>query len=279
MVTLPTVDGLRYRASKVSAGAKNHLGPRPSILPRRFHAYGVGTAKSGTTSLAAIFQPHYRSRHEPLSRPLLLQAAKRPDGLGEPTGFPVLRRDVQLRLEMDSSQLNFVILGDLVRAFPDARFVVTIRDCFSWVESFINHQLSRPPKPRSGPLWSQFRDDRFRASQLRHPPEEIELQRRGLYTLEGYFSYWALHNRAALDLIPADRRLILRTTDIGNSLDQLATFLSIPVETLSGGQAHENRAKGRYGVLDEVPQDHVIAVARQQCGELMEELFPTECRW
>src|SRR5262245_45459608 len=37
---------------------------RPLLLPRRFHAFGVGMPKTGTHSLAAVFE-RYRALHEP----------------------------------------------------------------------------------------------------------------------------------------------------------------------------------------------------------------------
>ncbi len=44
---------------------------RHRLLPRNFHAYCVGTDKSGTKSLAAILQKNYRSAHEPTARGLI----------------------------------------------------------------------------------------------------------------------------------------------------------------------------------------------------------------
>ena len=41
------------------------------LLTGHFHAYCVGTEKSGTKSLAAILQKNYRSAHEPTARGLI----------------------------------------------------------------------------------------------------------------------------------------------------------------------------------------------------------------
>jgi len=255
--------------------AASAVRPRPWLLPRRFHAYGVGTAKSGTSSLAAMFSEHYRSAHEPDPQPLFAHAAAIVRDDWATATFPVRRRDRKLRLEMDSSQLNFIVLTELVREFPDAKFVLTMRDCFGWLDSFVNHQLSHPVDAS----WRQFRELRFRADELSHPAEERALEERGLYTLEGYLSYWAQHNQAALRILPPGRRLVVKTGDITSAVPAIARFLSIPVGTLAADKAHANRARASFNVLDEVPERHLVETARRTCGAVMEEYFPNECRW
>lgn len=42
---------------------KNNL--RSFVKPQKFRAYCVGTAKSGTHSVSAIFEKNYRASHEP----------------------------------------------------------------------------------------------------------------------------------------------------------------------------------------------------------------------
>ena len=55
----------------------------------------------------------------------------------------VHRRDKALWLEMEASAFNVHVLDLLVQEFPHARFILTIRDCYSWVDSALNHQLGR----------------------------------------------------------------------------------------------------------------------------------------
>ena len=85
------------------------------INPRKAHLYCVGTAKSGTHSIAAIFRDRLRSDHEPenqeVIRAILDLAAGRLDD--EALRRYVLERDRRLWLEVDSSQLNFFLLDTI----------------------------------------------------------------------------------------------------------------------------------------------------------------------
>ena len=49
------------------------------------------------------------------------------------------------------------LLHKLVELFPTAKFVLTIRDPLSWVDSFINHQLAHSASEK----WLAFRDWKF----------------------------------------------------------------------------------------------------------------------
>ncbi|CAN5784568.1 hypothetical protein BH23GEM9_BH23GEM9_29150 [soil metagenome] len=245
---------------------------RRSLRRRRFQAYCIGTAKSGTASIAEIFRPGYRVGHEPdaelLIERILSSAAER----GERADADFLRaRDRRLRLELDSSQLNLYLAENLARTFPRAQFILTVREPLDWVDSFINHQLSRP----ASEVWRRFRDHRF----LRGPNEQQEeqvLREHGLYTLEGYLSYWSWHNQRALEVIPAERLLVLRTRELGTSIPRLAEFLQIPASTLAPGKAHANRARTQLGILGQLPGEYLDAMVRRHCGVLMQRFFPEQ---
>ena len=107
--------------------------PARSGAPRRFHAYGVGMAKSGTHSLAAVFQ-NYRAMHEPQHEQMLhaiLAADQGSFSADERIEF-LTGRDRKLQLEIDVSQLNYFFLPELVALFPAAMFILTMRDCDPW---------------------------------------------------------------------------------------------------------------------------------------------------
>src|SRR5262245_1998795 len=107
---------------------------------RRTRLYCVGTGKSGTHSIASMFSKNVRAGHEPEAVPLMEKfIAWKGARLDEAQFTQWLRaRDRRLALEVDSSTLNRDIAGILVREFPGARFVLTIRDCYSWCNSHMN---------------------------------------------------------------------------------------------------------------------------------------------
>ena len=112
--------------------------------PRRFRAYGVGMTKTGTHSLAAIFS-RFRSAHEARHEAMLAAILDRASNhiTAEQQASFLEERDRSLDLEMDVSQLNYFVLENLLALFADAKFILTIRDCYTWLDSLINHQLGR----------------------------------------------------------------------------------------------------------------------------------------
>jgi hypothetical protein len=137
---------------------------------RRVRLYCVGTAKSGTHSIAAMFGGSVRARHEADNRrdirEILEVAAGRVDR--DRMKRYVRRRDRRLYLDIDSSQVNFFMLDALLTEFPGARFLLTIRDPYSWLDSIINDSLRRP----SNRSWTDFRNFCFRSDIFSHPPPD-----------------------------------------------------------------------------------------------------------
>jgi hypothetical protein len=135
----------------------------------------------------------------------------------------VIERDRRLRLDVDSSFLNIYLLDQLVELFPDAKFILTIRNPYAWLDSMVNQQLSRKRSPK----WSQLRDSVFRPDLFTHSNEELALKEEGLYTLDGYLSGWTRHNRKVIDTVPKERLLIVRTDMISESIDDFAAFAGV----------------------------------------------------
>jgi hypothetical protein len=137
------VASLRSRREGVNRGLWwGERGVPASLPPRRFHLIGVGLPKTGTTSLASLFQP-FRWGDEflfPESVERLI-AWK-----GGRLDRDVMRRWLALRdeagaLELDSASFNHYFLDIMVELHPAARFVYTRRDAVSWADSFLNMVL------------------------------------------------------------------------------------------------------------------------------------------
>ena len=239
---------------------------------RRVRLYCVGTAKSGTHSIAAMFGGSVRARHEADNRrdirEILEVAAGRVDR--DRMKRYVRRRDRRLYLDIDSSQVNFFMLDALLTEFPGARFLLTIRDPYSWLDSIINDSLRRP----SNRSWTDFRNFCFRSDIFSHPPEELALAEHGLYTLDGYLSYWAAHNQKVLSDVPEDRLLTVRTDRITDRVHEIAEFAGLPPAVIELEKSHAFRNPRKFGLLFQVDRDHLEKRVRHHCRPLMERFFP-----
>ena len=215
---------------------------------------------------------HLRSAHEPESDEIidvvLANAAGRMHD--SELQYYLLLRDRRLSLESDSSQLNIFLLHKLVQLFPCARFILTIRDPYSWLDSFINHQLTHSASDQ----WLALRDFRFRPDLYVHQPEEMILKDHGLYSIDGYLSYWGWHNRKAIAVVPEEQLLIVRTDQITERVDEIASFAGVPKARLQKEKSHSFKAQKKFGLLDKVDRQFLDDKVAEHCGGLVARFFP-----
>lgn len=242
------------------------------MSPRKTHLYCIGSAKSGTHSIAAMFDGQLRSAHEPESDEVIDLILDNEAGLvgdAELNRF-LLKRDRRLWLDVDSSQLNFFFIRKLVELFPDAKFVLTIRDPYSWLDSFMDHQLARGGTD----TWIKLRNHRFRPDLHTHQEGESVLKENGLYTLDGYLSYWTHHNRTVIESVPPDRLLIVRTDKITESAEKIAAFAGVPASYLKREESHAFKAKRKFGLIGHIDQAYLEQKVKMHCGDLIARFFP-----
>lgn len=244
--------------------------------PRRLHLYGIGTGKSGTVSLAGLFRKHYRAEHEPAAARSQTLALAHLRGTLDDHAFrhAVLALERDLWLEVNVAYFNIHFLPVLVDAFPQAKFVLTVREPASWVRSVVDMYLHLRDTSRDR-TWKDLVDERLRVA-APHPSQEQPLAEVGLPPLEGFLKLWNWHNRSALEAVPPERLFILRTNEIGNRLDDLARFAGIEPATLDASSAHLHKAPARFGVIERIDPAHLDAQVRQHCGALTQRLFAAD---
>jgi hypothetical protein len=238
---------------------------------RRGRLYCVGLGKTGTHSVAAMFSRTVRARHEAGALELMEKILARWLGQISESEFIAWlhQRDRSMALEVDSSTLNFEILDDLLREFDDARFVLTIRDCYSWCNSLINHGAVHRHKVH--PLWRQMR--RFE-NRFHHAPEEQILQDHGFLSLESYFYQWTSHNQTVLDKVPAERLLLVRTDELQKRAFEIAGFGGLPRRAVRVERTHEFQNHHRLDLLRQIDPRFIEAKAQTHCSRLMQRFFP-----
>lgn len=246
---------------------------RGALAVRRARVYGVGTPKSGTHSLAAMFSANVAAAHEAQSAELSRQFFNWREGRldGRELAAWIHARDRELALEVDSSWLNILILEFLVAEFPQARFVLTIRDCYSW----LNSEFRRVLRPTSqAPERIKLRKFLYHPDDAPFAPEEQLLKETGLYTVSGYLSRWAAHNHQVLATVPPDRLLIVRTADIRPRAAEIADFCGLPRYSLRLHRTHEYRNPVARQMIHELAPAFLEEKVAQHCRSLMSRFFP-----
>jgi len=241
---------------------------------RRFLSFGVGLPKTGTKSLAKMLQQEYRAAHEPetwivtdaLTRSSISHGG--PETAKDQTEL-FRARDSFLSLEFESNWVLGLAIKPLYKTFPDAKYILTVRDCMSWVNSEINqHYVIGHRQP-----WRILSD--YRYGQMRvYSDMEKGLEHHGLYPTQSYFRYWADHIRLVLDTVPSNNLLVLRTRDLSHKIKSIASFLGIPEDSLDLSRSHSHRRKDKpLNIYDLVEADYLHQQAEFYCKATMKELF------
>ncbi len=220
-----------------------------------------------------MFIPSIRAAHEATSKEIVEKFIDPPASSTYDTTLAawVLDRDRRLRLDVDASQLNVYLLDYLVTEFQDARFLLTMRDCFSWLKSLSDHIQRTPSMPE---YWVRYRDFRFRPDLYPHPKEEQILKDNGLYSLDGYLSYWSRHNQKVLETVPSEKLMIVKTNEITSKARDIVRFAGLSDAALAAKDSHKNRNTTKSSLLSSIPKDYIEEKVKTHCGDLMEQYFP-----
>ena len=94
-----------------------------------------------------------------------------------------------------------------------------------------------------------------------------------MFSVEAYLQAWNRHVDACIGSIPADRRLVLRTHELGSSQQRLAGFLRIPASSLDNCGIL-NRGTWTQRIDSFVDPSYLDEMIHTVCGSNMELLFP-----
>src|SRR5687767_195405 len=180
-------------------------------------------------------------------------------------------RDRRMALEVDSSSLNQAIMEVLVREFPNARFVLTIRDCYSWCNSMIYHTIRF--KADLHPLWKAMGRWRMRPEDFQHAPQEELLRALEVAPLACYFRYWSRHNADVLAQVPQDRLLVVRTDETEKRAFEIADFAGLPRRVVRLHRTHAYKNPAKQELLRKIDRDFVESKVEQHCRPLMARFF------
>ena len=245
--------------------------PAASVQSRpRPRVYGVGAAKTGTHSLAAMFADRTRAAHEADAAQLIemvLQRARTGDD--GPLKALLVVRDHRRRLDIDVSHVNVYLVDLIETLFPDSRHIATVRQPMAWLDSFLNESLGR----RAPTIWSRFRDFRF-GSTLATAPAEAALAERRLYPLAGYLGYWRVAVETVLTRVPPERRLLVETASLTTDAGRIARFCDVPDPDRVPAIVHAYANRTRFAVLSRIAVPYLVDTAERLCGETARQVFP-----
>jgi hypothetical protein len=226
------------------------------VYARRFRVFGVGWAKSGTSSLAQLLgspsngQGMHRVRahvqHEPGLATLSANFAKAMEGdakrraAGErvPTmehmdQVRVLTEQLRAReqsmgrLEGDISFMNAPVAPLLARMFPRAKFIATIRDPISHIGSMVRYYEAMA-SGAMGPVWKKSWDMLGKwlngnfigpVPTLEGMPDQeraLKVEFPSAWTTEQLLVLWCDHLTSLRAALPAERILFLRTHELSS---------------------------------------------------------------
>lgn len=225
---------------------------RHRFNPLRFQAFCVGTPKSGTTSFAGMFEHGYRAEHESERVEIVHAMYEHFHGRISDEQYCQFLKQHQRRiwLELESS----CFLGyrpDLVyKTFPNAKYVLTIRDPRSWLDSMLNNNINYPRETE--PTFAQWHDVFFQPERFSYQLEDSCLKEHNLYPIDAYLQYWMDTNKAAIEAIPSSQLLVLETRAITKSIEQISKFLGIDPSTISVEKSHSHATKDKHDVLGKI---------------------------
>jgi hypothetical protein len=253
---------------------------RERSRPRRFQLYVVGLGGTGTTTLTDIFG-HYRSAHEVDGRrmPPIASAARMGTLSPRRRHWEMRRRNLRFGLEVDSAAFLTLFVPELARMYPRARFVVLVRDCFTWMDTRIekwlrNGETLTDLSDWAGPYrWADY-GVKFAVEPT---PDDAPLVHRGLPSVGSLAKRWGAAYEGVLACSPPDRTLVVRTEDLDTSLERLAEFAGVDVATLRAG-VRRNSVATREHLFSRLAHDHVVREAERYCAPVMEEFWGPDWR-
>ncbi len=245
---------------------------RLNKVPKRIHVYCVGLPKTGTVSLVGLFG-NYRSRHEfhqwethqmiirykkgDISRSQFYRFLKERDLLG---GF----------LEVDSSHFNRHYVDILAEEFSNTKFICLIRDCYSWVNSFVNYftvperEAIQSKELNNGIPFDIPRGDRKAKAELVDNFHKY---------IDTPLAFWSSSYNEMLVKLPPERSLIVRTHELSRKIDEIADFVGVSPDTLVKKRSHLNKAEYTVNILHRFDRDFLEKKFRQHCAGLMGKFF------
>lgn len=246
------------------------------LAPMRFHAYGVGLPKTGSTSLAQTFS-RYQTRHEWDMIPLInLGQALKVGRIDEDKFWQVAGpRFTPPFLELDVCTAHHLYVDVLTRRYSQSLVIHLVRDVGSWINSMLDMGWRMR---RARAQVSMSTDDWAQASQVyagitvTADPSDVTPD---TGAIPGLMEAWGNHMKNMANQLPPDRTLRIATKELSGRWPEIAEFLGADFSKLDLSQERSRVSPVRCDRLRQAPESMVEAY-NKHCAELMIAEFPME---
>lgn len=207
----------------------------------------LGLPKTGLEAAKQIFSYNFKVEHNPLQEKFMHVIMKEDIGLID----DFLLEKSKLNLDVECSSLNAYVLDRVVRLFPDAKFILLVRDCVVWLGYFLKHCIVQQSED-----WKLFWDWLFAPSDMVYVEKEKYLAEANLYPLARYISHWGWYYSTVLDIVPKDKLLVINMININNSTSAIAKFVGVPSTKLKFG--FPDFSNNGNEILDKMSYEHLL---------------------
>lgn len=241
------------------------------ISGRKRRIYALGTAKSGTTSIAEMFSDILKSDHEPHRPATVSDMYKHFTGnMSDAQIQKTYRaRDKQLLLDLESNCF-LAYRPDLLRStFADGKYIVLIRDPMTWLDSIFDNNINFPrDKTLTLAKWHSVL---FHSDKMRESSNDDLLVELGLYPVNCYLDYWARTYDRCLRALSDSQCILVGTNQITRRAEEIGEFIGLDTSRIEPGTTHRNSTTEKHGILRRLDSTHVAESLRKVCQPLIDE--------
>jgi len=234
----------------------------------------VGLPRSGTHSLGYVFKEAYRADHEPSGwgySTLYVLWRYEAGHIDEESLSRFLQfRDKRLALAFESSHFLHQVVHLLIDLFPRSKYIFTVREPLSWLESAINQSI----KTQESSYWRASENRMY--GKFDHEFRHSSLRRHAAYPVKSYLDYWNQHVERVMETVPPERLCVVKTREIDDSLDRIATFVGADPEKLDRTRSHSSvRSSPKVLVDRDLDGSWVRRAIGEMCLETVETYVPS----
>lgn len=231
--------------------------------------FSVGLFRSGTTTMWEMFARSFRADHEfQVQEEMDVFERRLKDSITDDEARAFIReRDAAKPLDLDSCGAHFGVLDILADEYPEAKFILTLRDVYSWMNSCVGkmqQDFVGGWGSRAGTMVNCF-------NFLPDGGLFLEDRSQSKMCLEQMMKLWTWHTRRIQGLVPADRLLIVKTEELSQSVERIASFCGVEPGLIDSLHSNPGPSTNFLACFDAERLEELVQL---HCGELMFENYP-----